>query len=113
MNLIIVYGPPAVGKLTVAKQLADKTGYKLLHNHLSVDLVTSVFDFDSPQLPILLNKIRLDVLEEAANSNVKGVIITLVYESAEAEDEFIDQLSKMIQNHHGNIFFVRLIADKD
>ena len=112
MNLIVIYGPPAVGKLTVAKQLAEKTGYKLLHNHLTVDVVTSVFDFDSEQLPKLLNKIRLEVLTEAASSNIEGVILTLVYESAEAEDDFIRDLISVIKSHKGNILFVRLYADK-
>ena len=34
MKHLFLYGAPAVGKLTVAKELADLTGYKLFHNHL-------------------------------------------------------------------------------
>lgn len=45
MKLIFIYGQPAVGKLTVAKELEKITGYKILHNHLFVDLVRSVFEF--------------------------------------------------------------------
>ena len=44
MRLIFIYGLPAVGKLTVAKELAAKTGYKLFHNHLVVDLLISTFE---------------------------------------------------------------------
>ena len=47
MNLVFIYGPPGVGKLTVAKELAGLTGYKLFHNHLSIDWVLPVFDFGS------------------------------------------------------------------
>jgi tRNA uridine 5-carbamoylmethylation protein Kti12 len=32
MKLIFLYGPPAVGKLTVAQELVTLTGYKLFHN---------------------------------------------------------------------------------
>lgn len=34
MRLIFIYGLPATGKLTVAQELAKRTGYKLFHNHL-------------------------------------------------------------------------------
>lgn len=46
MELVVIYGAPGVGKLTVARELARKTGYKLFHNHLTVDLVKSLFDFE-------------------------------------------------------------------
>jgi predicted kinase len=33
-TLCLVYGPPAVGKLTVAKEIAARIGYRLVHNHV-------------------------------------------------------------------------------
>jgi len=45
MRLIFIYGPPATGKLTVAKELAKLTKYKIFHNHLTVDLIGSVLKF--------------------------------------------------------------------
>ena len=76
MKLIFLYGPPASGKYTIAKALAEKTEYKLFHNHLTVDLVTSIFPFDSDQLPRLSEKFRLEMFEEAAKANVEGIIFT-------------------------------------
>ncbi len=43
MRLVFIYGPPGVGKLTVATALATLTGYRLCHNHLTVNLVTALF----------------------------------------------------------------------
>ena len=37
MKLIIIHGPPAVGKLAVANEIASSTGFKVFHNHLSID----------------------------------------------------------------------------
>ena len=37
-NLIIVSGPHAVGKMTVAESLRDKTGYCLMVNHDSIEV---------------------------------------------------------------------------
>ncbi len=36
-TLVYLYGPPAVGKLTVATELQRLTGFRLFHNHLTVD----------------------------------------------------------------------------
>ena len=44
MNFIIIYGPAAVGKMTVGKELSKLTGYKLFHNHMSIEFVLQFFD---------------------------------------------------------------------
>ena len=43
-NLIIISGPQAVGKMTVAEALRDKTGYRLMTNHDSIELSDIVFE---------------------------------------------------------------------
>ena len=45
MNLVFIYGPPGVGKLSVARELARATGYKLFDNHVSIACAESVFEF--------------------------------------------------------------------
>ena len=47
MKLIALYGPPGVGKLTIARVLAKTTGYKVLHNHLTIELLCALFDWGS------------------------------------------------------------------
>jgi len=42
MELLFIYGPAAVGKLTVARELAKLTGFRLFHNHLTVDAVMAL-----------------------------------------------------------------------
>ena len=41
MELIVLHGPPAVGKLTVGREASALTGFPLFHNHLVVDTVTA------------------------------------------------------------------------
>ena len=79
MKLILIYGPPAVGKLTVAEKLASLTGFKLFHNHVTVDLVGSIFPRGSPSFSRLLLEIRSAVFEEAARAKIDGLIFTMVY----------------------------------
>jgi adenylate kinase family enzyme len=39
MKLIILYGAPAAGKLTVAKELAKTTDFVVFDNHQIIDIV--------------------------------------------------------------------------
>ena len=43
MKLIIIFGPHAVGKMTVGQELAKITDLKLFHNHMTIDIVSDLF----------------------------------------------------------------------
>src|SRR5262245_57197679 len=73
MDLVFLHGPPAVGKLTVARELARLTGFRLFHNHLTVDAVTAVFDFGTEPFITLREHIWLTVFAEAARHDVSLV----------------------------------------
>jgi hypothetical protein len=112
MKLIIIYGPPAVGKLTVAKELAKITGYKLFHNHLTVDLVYSLFSFGTKEYSDLVEKIRLDAIGFAAKNKLKGMIFTLVYgvetHGGRKDDIFIKKIIGRVKKYNGQTLFVKL-----
>ena len=46
MWLVFLHGPPGSGKLTVGRELQSITGFRLFHNHLVVDLLESLFEFE-------------------------------------------------------------------
>ena len=75
MKLVILYGPPGVGKLTVGRELAALTGFKLFHNHLTVDLAAAVFDFKSRPFIDLRDRIWLLVFDRAIEAGVEGMIL--------------------------------------
>ena len=64
-TLVYLYGPPAAGKLTIAEELVARTGFKLFHNHLTVNAVRAVFDFGSPPFVELVQRFRLEIVETA------------------------------------------------
>ena len=39
-KFIQILGPQAVGKMTVGQELAKITNYKLLYNHMTIEMVT-------------------------------------------------------------------------
>lgn len=107
MKLIFLYGMPATGKLTVAKELANITGYKLFHNHLAVDLLLSLFEFGSQPFVVAREHIWLSVFEQAAQSNLSGMIFTFAPE-ATVRPEFIPQLIETMRDTGGEIEFIEL-----
>jgi hypothetical protein len=48
MKLLFPHGPPASGKLTLAREVAALTGWRLFHTHLAVNLALAVYDFGAP-----------------------------------------------------------------
>jgi chloramphenicol 3-O-phosphotransferase len=109
MRLIFLYGMPAAGKLTVAKELAAMTGYRLFHNHLAVDLLLSVFEFGSAGFVELREEIWLLVFEEACRSGVPGLIFTFAPE-ATVRAEFLPNAVKTVAAAGGEVEFVELVC---
>src|ERR1044072_231302 len=81
MDLIFLHGPIASGKLTIARELAQMTGLRLFHNHLTVDMLTAVFDFGAEPFIVLREQIWLNVFSEAAKNNI-SLIFTFTPEQS-------------------------------
>ena len=112
MNLIFVHGMPGVGKLTVARELSRLTGYKLFHNHLTVDLVESVFEFGTQAFVELRESIWLSVFEKTMGSGLPALIFTFAFEPT-VTSCFVPATVEMIESRGGDFFFVELRCDPD
>ncbi len=108
MKIIAIYGPPGVGKLTVAKELQKLTGYKLMHNHLTADLVGSVFDHGTPMYRKMVVKYLTELLKAAAKAKVKGVIFTFMYRNEARTNSTIKNATKALANLGAQTHFVQL-----
>ncbi len=107
MKLVFIYGPPASGKLTVARELAALTGYKLFHNHLVVDTLGAVFEFGSAPFVELRERIWIDVMTAASAAGIDGLIFTFAPERT-VRDGFVDALRCAVAEAGGELVFVRL-----
>src|ERR1700735_778571 len=107
MRLIFLYGLPATGKHTIAQHLATLTGYKLFHNHLAVDLLLSVFDFGTQPFVELREQIWLSVFEQAAATNLPGLIFTFAPERT-VRPPFIPATLDILAHHHATVDFIEL-----
>jgi AAA domain len=117
-KVIFIYGTPAVGKLTTAKLLAAKEGYKLLHNHLTTDLVRAIFERGNPRGDMYLASLRLEVLGMAVKEKVQGVVMTgvyardFIYPNGESDEWFVKQLEKITEDNGGEFYGINLITDR-
>lgn len=111
MKFIIIFGPPAVGKMTVGHELAKRTGFKLFHNHMTIDLVLSLFDWGMPQME-LVSEFRIRMFEEFADSGLPGLIFTYVWAlDHDSDKKYIDGICDIFTKKNAEIYFVELCAD--
>ncbi len=75
-KFVLIIGPQAVGKMTVGQELAKLIDYKLLYNHMTIDLLLNIFEYKSEQFKKLNGLFRLQIFEEFAKSDQKGIIFT-------------------------------------
>jgi hypothetical protein len=112
MKFFIIFGPPAVGKMTVGYELAKLTGLKLFHNHMSIELALPFFNYGEPQFNRLVSDFRRRIFEEVAASDLPGLIFTFVWSlELESDKTYVDQLCAVFREKGADIYFVELQAD--
>ena len=107
MLLLFLYGSPAAGKLTIARELAAITGFRVFHNHVTVDALLSVFEFGSPPFIELRERIWLDVMTEAANTGMPGLIFTFAPERT-VRTNFVSKLMARLRSAGVTMHFTKL-----
>src|SRR2546423_12238672 len=112
MELVFISGLPGVGKLTVAKELSALTGFRLFHNHLTVDLLLSVFEFGSAPFVELRELIWLSVFERACRADMRGLIFTFNAENS-VRQSFITETQAIVARNAGKIHFVEFVCDDE
>ena len=111
MTLVIIFGPPAVGKMTVGMELERLTGMRLFHNHMTVDPVLQFFPFGSPPFKRLIAEFRRRIFEEVAASDLPGLIFTYVWALDDPRDKaHIDGLVEIFEARGSEVCYVELEA---
>lgn len=102
-NFIFIIGPQAVGKMTVGQELAKITGYKLFYNHMTIEMIRLIFDYDK-QVYLKMNElIRHEVFKEFAKSKEKGIIFTGCFDFGkdfEVEKEQMDRWMNLFEKSY-------------
>ncbi len=112
-RLIFIFGPAAVGKMTVGQHLRDLTGFKLLYNHMVVDLVTEFFPFGTEPFHALARPITLQLIEACATNGASLIITHGLLFDAPGSRRVIEDWSAPYHRVGGEVFYAELSAPLD
>lgn len=110
-NLIIVCGPQAVGKMTVAESLRDKLKYNLMMNHDSIEMSDKIFGFATPAQKEFNAVFREKAFELAVKHNVDLLFTYVCAFEMPEEKEYLMSLADLFESNGGTFYFVELSAD--
>ncbi|TYC66589.1 shikimate kinase [Streptomyces sp. CB01881] len=112
-TLLFVIGPAAVGKMTVGGAIAERTGFKLFHNHLTIEPLLRLFPYESSQFQRLNHAFREQIFAEAAASDLPGLVFTLVWDFDDPEDAaLVERYSAPFRERGSRVLFLELSADQ-
>ncbi|WP_203568387.1 ATP-binding protein [Aestuariimicrobium ganziense] len=108
--LLLIFGPPAVGKMTVGRAVCAVSDFRLFHNHMTIEPLIETFGYGTPAFNVLNEEFRYRVLEEAARHHV-NLVLTLVW-GLELESD-LEIVQRYVDIFDGDVAFVELRADLD
>lgn len=102
MKLVYLHGPPASGKFSIAMALKDKIGAKVFHNHLTIDVAKSIYDYGSQPFIDLVKTLRLSCFKSMAESDASVIIYTVCYDHPQ-DLPFFEQVEKIFHDNGSDI----------
>ena len=113
MRLLVIFGPPSVGKMTVGRAVAARRDFRLFHNYAVLEPVLEVFDYGTEPFNRLLGEFRGRVIEEAAASGT-DLVLTYVWGLELEEDaRWVAARTAPYVDRGAEVAFVELCADLD
>ncbi len=112
-NLIVVCGPQAVGKMTVAESLRDKLRYNLMTNHDSIEISDKIFGFATPAQKEFNAIFREKAFEIAVKHNIDMIFTYVCAFEMQEERDYLTNLHDLFTRNGGSFYFIELSADFD
>ena len=110
MDLIVLIGSGAVGKMTVGQELMKITDFRLFHNHMMIEPVIEVFgDYCGP----VVGRLREVIFEEFLKTKYRGMIFTYMWAfDMQGDWDYIRSVAERFEATGGNVYYVELVADQ-
>lgn len=114
MKLVIIFGPHAVGKMTVGQQLCKITDLELFHNHLTIEPVCGLFKNHPAERSRLTELFRREIFEAFVKTDEPGMVFTFMWAlDQQADWDYIAGIEQLFLSHGAEVYYVELEADYD
>jgi len=111
MKLVFIWGGPASGKLTIARELERLTGLPVFHNHLVVDALLERLPFGAPEFVRLREAMWMAGFETAISAG-QSLIFTFQPEPT-VEPGFAGRVVDLVSAGGGEARFARILVSQD
>jgi len=116
-TVVFIYGPIAAGKLTVAEELAKRTGYKVFHNHLIIDLAKELFGKEDPRRPFFREGIYFDAVNRLTKLGVSLIIThafstNFISKTGLTDPVWVRKTEKIVLKNGAKFYGVQLLCDE-
>ena len=110
-ELLLVIGPPAVGKMSVGRAICERSDFRLFHNHMSIEPLLGVFDHGTPEFERLNTEIRRRVIAEAAAVGTRLVFSFVWGVDLDSDAAYVTELVAPYATSGRRVAVVELSAD--
>ena len=76
MDLVLIFGAGAVGKMTVGQELMKISDFRLFHNHMMIEPVIEIFGEYNPRAVAELREV---IFREYMKTSHRGMIFTFMW----------------------------------
>jgi len=113
VKLVIIFGPHAVGKMTVGQALCKETGLKLFHNHMTIEPVYGLFENDPAERSRLTELFREEIFKSFLKGNEYGMVFTFMWAfNAQQDWAYIDHVESLFKDAGADVYYVELTAEE-
>lgn len=109
-NLVVITGPMAVGKMTVAEKLKDKIGYNLMVNHDSIEVSDKIFGFATPAQKEFNQLIRKAAFDTTIKYDQSLIFTVATNFDLPEEYDRLNELKIKFEATGGKFYFIELYA---
>ena len=112
MKVIFLFGPQAVGKMTIGEELSKRLEIPLLFNHMTLDILTPFLGWSADTFRIS-QQIRCEILEAVASNPLHdGMIMTFAfYFDAQSDWDIFNRYRGIFESRGIEVCLVELEAD--
>lgn len=111
MKLLFMIGNAAVGKMTVGQELAKITGFKLFHNHMTIEPVLEIFGQYNSEA---IMRLRQVIFEEFAKTDNYGMIFTYMWAFDRQTDwDYVEYVKDIFKPYDTEFYYVELVAPRE